>query len=103
MKSRFYLVWILGIGLYPSLSADPNDPGNEFSRSKCGQDVHMRDVLVLDLESYRAHPEEAQEYVDRWAGEFILINTKPEVIITPHRPAKDQGYAFVVTGQRTEQ
>ena len=143
MNSRFYLVWILGIGLWSGLSAEPNKPGHEFSSSKCGQDVHIRDVLVLDLESFQAHPGEAQEFVDRRAGDFILINTKPEVIITPQRPSmdpdgvfrraqkygakkgcdlvlvlrtgpyfgrqrgwksrpKDQGYAFVVLGHRTE-
>ena len=49
----------------------------------------MRDVLVLDLESLRFDPERAQEFLDQRAGEFILINTKPEFIITPHRPVMD--------------
>ena len=94
MKSRFYLAWILGVGLWSGLSADSGEPGHEYSGSECGQDVRMRDVLVLDLESFRAHPEEAQEFVDRRVGEFRLVNTKPEVIITPYRPSMDPDSVF---------
>ena len=54
----------------------------------------MRDVLVLDLKPFRSDPDEAQKFLDRRAGEFILINTKPEVIITPYRPAKDPDSVF---------
>ena len=88
------MVWMLGIGLWSGLSAEPIESGHEFSNSECGQDVQKRDVLVLDLESFRAHPEEAQEFVDRRAGEFILINTNPEVIITPYRPSMDPDSVF---------
>jgi hypothetical protein len=101
----------------------------------------MKDVLVLDLQSLRRHPEMAEDFVVEQAGSYRLFDTTPEVIRTRSRASKDpdsvirsarklgvkrgcdlvlvlktgpyfgrqrgrnarikdQGYAFVVVGQR---
>jgi hypothetical protein len=143
MNRKIQLGWILGIGLCSGLSAQTINSGLPGSDAPCGQNVRMKDVLVLDLQPLRRQPEKAQEYVDERAGEFRLADTKPEVIKTRSRFSKDpdsvfrgarklgvkngcdlvlvlktgpylgrqrgrnprirdQGYAFVVMGQRTE-
>jgi hypothetical protein len=89
MNSRIHLGWILGVGLCSGLWVGTVKSGQEHSSTECGQDISMRDVLVLDLEPYRTQPELAQDFVEGRAGEFVLINTKPEVLITRSRPSKD--------------
>jgi hypothetical protein len=89
MNRKIHLGWITVIGLCSGLWIDSANPGQAISDRQCGQDVHVRDVLVLDLEPMRTQPDVAQEFVEERAGEFILINTKPEVIIMRDRPSKD--------------
>jgi len=142
MNRKIQLGWILGICLCSGLSAETINSGQPDSDAPCGQNVRMKDVLVLDLQSLRYQPEMAQEFVFEHAGEFRLVTTKPEVILTRSRASKDpdsvirgarklgvkrgcdlvvvlktgpyfgrqrgrnarirdQGYAFVVMGQRT--
>jgi len=89
MNGRIHLGWILGVGLCSGLLAESVESGQKYSATECGQAINMRDVLVLDLEPYRAHPEMAQEFVEEHAGAFVLVNTRPEEIILPVRPSKD--------------
>ena len=143
MVNKIHLGLILGIGVCSGLSADTITNNRADSDVVCGQDVRMRDVLVLDLEPMRRDPDMAQDFVDKRAGEFRLINSDIEEIRTRSRPSKDphgvvrsaqklgvkhgcdlvlvlktgpylgrqrnwrsprikdQGYAFVVMGERT--
>jgi len=78
--------WILGIVLCCGLSADPVRAAPD---SECGRKINARDVLVLDLEHLRRHPEMAQEFVVERAGEFRLLTTEIEEIHTRVRPARD--------------
>ena len=136
------MVWVTGIWLCPFAFAETIEPGHAYADSICDQQVHTREVLVLDLEPLRREPEMAQAYAEKHAGEFRLLSTTPETIITRTRPSKnpddlirrarkagakegcdlvfvlktgpyfgrqrgrnprirDQGYAFVVMGHRT--
>jgi hypothetical protein len=49
----------------------------------------MKDVLVLDLEPYRGHPELARAFVLERAGDFTLLSPEIEEVKTPSRPSKD--------------
>jgi len=80
---------MLGIGLCSGLSAESVRSGQLDPDAGCGQNIRMKDVLVLDLEPLRRHPEMAQDFVDEHAGEFRLINTKLEEIRTRFRSSKD--------------
>ncbi len=55
----------------------------------CGQKIRVKDVLVLDLEPLRRHPEMAQDFVVERAGEFRLLTTRLEEIRTRSRPSRD--------------
>ena len=142
MVRKVLMVWVTSIVLCSSASAETIEPGQAYAASTCDQQVHTRDVLVLDLEPLRREPEMAQAFAEKRAGEFDLLSTTPEVIITRTRPSKnpddlirrarkagakegcdlvlvlktgpyfgrqrgknprvrDQGYAFVVMGHRT--
>jgi hypothetical protein len=142
MNSKFHLCWMLGNGLCSGLSAETINSGQPDSDAVCGYHVRIKDVLVLDLEPLRNHPETAQDFVVEHAGEFRLADAEPEEIRTRSRASKDpdsvirgarklgvergcdlvlvlktgpyfgrqrgknakirdQGYAFVVMGQRT--
>ncbi len=54
----------------------------------CGQDISMRDVMVLDLEPFGNDLEITQEYLFEHAGEFHLLDTRPEEMIMRSRPTK---------------
>ena len=142
MNGKIHLGWILGIGLCSGLAAETIKPGQSDSDAVCGQNLRMRDVLVLDLEPLRSHPDKAEDFVGQHAGEYRLVKVMPEEIRTRSRPSRDpasvtraarklgvqkgcdlvlvlrtgpyfgrqrsikartkeQGYAFVVMGQRT--
>lgn len=89
MGRNTHLGLILSIGLCSGLSADTSNTNGSGSDSVCGQDVRMRDVLVLDLEPMRYDPETAQEFVIERVGKFRLINSDIEEIRTRSRPSKD--------------
>ena len=91
MDKRIHLGWILGIGLSFMPSAEAIQPSQPNPGDGCGQNIAMRDVLVLDVESRRRDPELAQEYVDKHAGDFRLLKSDIEEIITRSRPSKDPG------------
>ncbi len=99
MNRIIHLGWILGLGLCSGLLAEPVESGQRYSDTKCGQAINKRDVLVLDLAPFRAHPDMAQEFVEEHAGQFVLVNTKPEVIIIPVRPSKDP-YSVIRRAQK---
>jgi len=98
MGSRIYLDWFLGIGLCFCASAQSIEPGQEFSNTGCSGQIKNRDVMALDLEPLRRQPELAQKYVYEQAGDFRLVNTKPEEFHTRYRPSKDPN--GVVRGAR---
>ena len=89
MNRIIHLCWILGFGLCSGLSAEAIKSSQVNPEAGCGQDIRMRDVLVLDLEPFRGHPEMAQDFVDKYAGEFRLVYTAPEEIRTRSRASKD--------------
>jgi hypothetical protein len=89
MSRRIHPGWILGTVLCCGLPAETIASDQAGPDSGCGQKITMRDVLVLDLEPLRAHPEMAQEFVVERAGEFRLLTTKLEEIRTRSRPSRD--------------
>jgi len=86
MRRTLHLGWVLGALLSSGLSAEvaKADPDSE-----CGRKIRARDVLVLDLEHLRPHPEMAQEFVVERAGEFRLLTIELEEIRTRSRPSRD--------------
>ena len=86
MRRTRHLGWILGTVLCYGLSAEAAQANRD---PECGQQIRARDVLVLDLEHLRRHPESAQEFVVERAGEFRLLTTEIEEIRTRARPARD--------------
>ncbi len=89
MGRNIHLGLILGIGLCSGLSAETIKTDTTDSDAVCGQDIRMRDVLVLDLEPMRRDPEMAQGYVDQRVGDFRLVSSDIEEIRTRSRPSKD--------------
>jgi hypothetical protein len=89
MSRKIYLGWILGTMLCSGLSAENVGADQAGPDSGCGQKIRMRDVFVLDLESFRSHPEMAQGFVLERVGEFRLVKTEPEEIRTRSRPSRD--------------
>lgn len=73
----------MGLLIAPG-KAGAADPG-----AGCGGNVRAKDVLVLDLESFRGRPEAAQEYADERAGNFRLLKADIREIRTPVPPARD--------------
>ena len=86
--TTLHLGWILGTLLCSGLSAETAEANPD---PECGQRISARDVLVLDVEHLRRHPESAQEFVVERAGEFRLLTTEPEEIRTRSRPSRDPG------------
>ena len=99
MVSKTYLVGILSIGMCSGLCAEIIELEQVVSETPCGRDVDKREVMVLDLEPLRREPQLAQKFVDENAGQYRLIDTKPEVIITRSRVSKDP-YAAVRQAQK---
>jgi len=99
MVNKIHLGLILVFGLCSGLSAETIITNRVDSDVACGQDIRMRDVLVLDLEPMRRDPEMAQGYVDERVGEFRLINSDIEEIRTRSRPSKDP-HAVVRSAQK---
>jgi len=89
MSRRLHLGWILGTVLCFGLSAKIVVADQAGPVSGCGQKIAMRDVLVLDLEPLRRHPELAQDFVVEHAGDFKLLTTELEEIRTRSRPSRD--------------
>ena len=89
MDSRVHLNWILGAFLCSALVAETAGADRPRADSRCGQKISMRDVLVLDLEHLRGQPDIAQDFVFDRAGEFRLLTTELEEIITRSRPSRD--------------
>ena len=94
MNRIIHLCWILGFGLCSGLSAEAIKSSQVNPEAGCGQDIRMKDVLVLDLEPFRGHPEMAQDFVDKYAGEFRLVYSEPEEIRTRSRPSKEVSSAL---------
>jgi hypothetical protein len=86
MARTIHLGWLLGtvLGLGLSAEAVRAEPDPE-----CGQQIRARNVLVLDLEHLRRHPEIAQEFVVERAGKFRLLTSEIEEIRTRTRPSRD--------------
>ena len=99
MGSKIYLAGILSIGLCSGLCAESIESDQTQTDTPCGRDVNKWEVLVLDLEPFRREPQLAQEFVDKNAVQYRLIDTKPEVIITRSRVSKDP-YAAVRRAQK---
>ena len=78
------LIWTIGLCFTLFATAGQTAPANG-----CGQDVGLRDVMVLDLEPFDNDLDTTQEYLFEHAGEYRLLNAKPEEIIMRSRPAKD--------------
>jgi len=89
MSRKIHLGWILGTVLCSGLSAETVQSGEASSDAECGQRIRMKDVLVLDLEHLRSHPDMAQDFVVKRAGEFRLLTTELEEIRTRSRPSRD--------------
>jgi hypothetical protein len=86
MRRTIGIGWILGAMLYSGLSTQAVRANSD---PECGQQIRARDVLVVDLEHLRSHPEAAQEFVVERAGEFRLLTTEIEEIRTRTRPSRD--------------
>ncbi len=86
MIRKAHLDLILSLGLFLALFIEA---GQAAPTTGCGQDVSTRDVMVLDLEPFGNDLEITQEYLLEHAGEYRLLDTRPEEMIMRSRPTKD--------------
>lgn len=91
MNWKIHAALIWGFGLYLALMSEA---GQAAPVSGCGQDVGMRDVMVLDLEPFGRDPETTEEYLLEYAGQYRLLNARIEEIFMRSRPAKDPHAMF---------
>lgn len=89
MDRNTHLPWLLCIGLCTGLISETIASNHVDSDAVCGHMITRRDVLVLDLESMRFDPEKAQQYIIDHAGEFRLLSSDIEEILTRSRRSKD--------------
>jgi len=94
MDRTIHLAWMLSIGLCAGLIPEAIASSHIDSDAVCGQMITKRDVLVLNLESMRFDPEKAQRYIIDHAGEFRLLSSDIEEIITRSRASKDPYSTF---------
>lgn len=83
------LIWSIGLCLGLCVQTSQAAPANG-----CGQPIRTRDVMVLDLEPFARDLETTQEYLLEHAGEYRLLDARPEEIFMRSRPGKDPHATF---------
>ena len=91
MYGRTFAGLLWGLCLCFTLLAETSQAA---STGGCGQDIRTRDVMVLDLEPFGNDLETTRKYLFEYAGEYRLLDMKPEEIILRSRPGKDPHAMF---------